>query len=666
MQVAAWWAVGMAGLVSLISPAVLRPVLQRHGIIDQPNERSSHVSPTLRAGGIAPLVGFVLACGLVASLVDDQARTVIVVIGLGGVLAGLLGLAEDVYGLSVLTRATGHLLVGVLVSVFLGVALGPPWWQIVIGAAVLMIYVNVANFMDGINGISALHGLVAGVAYAVFGMLSHTTWLMLLGLAVAAAFVVFLPWNLRSPGMFLGDVGSYLLGASLASLAVAAWFAGFSTVAVLAPGAIYLADTFATIVRRTIREEPVLRPHRSHAYQRLTDTGLGHIQVAAIVTLFSLATSSLGVLVVRGWLAPWLALVLIAGVCALYLALPRIRGHRLAPRAVNQLKPFELPDPTLPRPDFAPARWAVLGASGFVGSALVTHLRSLGYQVEEVQAPRLVLDPASDEGEAVAAMCSEHPELGALVTALQGADVVVNCAGLATPDAPSSDELYGANALLPALVCRAAQRAGVRRMIHLSSAAVQGHRTVLDESAEVSPFSPYSRSKALGERAFLATARPQRVDAAVIRATSVQGPGRRTTASLKRISKSPLASVAGDGQQPTVVSSIDGLVDFITRVSVSTGRLGPIMLQPWEGLSASDVLRTAGGAEPRHLPSWFCEAMLTCARQIGRVVPEVAGAGRRLEMMWMGQRQVSTHQAAFPAVSPERLEAILSEPDVAA
>lgn len=661
VQVAAWWAVGMAGLVSLISPAVLRPVLQRHGIIDRPNERSSHVRPTLRAGGIAPLVGFVLACGLLASLVDDQSRTVIVMIGLGGVLAGLLGLAEDVYGLSVLTRAAGHLLLGALVSTLLGVALGSHWWQIAIGAAVVMVYVNVANFMDGINGISGLHGLVVGVAYAVLGLLSHTAWLMLLGLAVAVAFVVFLPWNLRSPGIFLGDVGSYLLGASLASLGVAAWFAGFSPVAVLAPGAIYLADTFSTIVRRLIREEPVLRSHRGHTYQRLTDTGLGHVPVAAIVTLFSLATSGLGVLVLRGWLASWLALVLIAGVCALYLALPRIRGHRLAPRAVNQLKPFELPGPIPPRPGFAPTRWAVLGASGFVGSALVAHLRSLGYEVEEVPAPRLALEPASDDGNAVASMASTHAETQVLSSALHGVDVVVNAAGLATPDAPPSDLLYGANALLPALLITAAKRAGVRRAIHLSSAAVQGRREVLDATAEVSPFSPYSRSKALGEWAFFAAAGPDPgTDAIVLRATSVQGPGRGTTASLRRVANSRFASVAGAGTRPTVVSSINGLVDSISRASLSTQPLRRIVLQPWEGYSVSDVLRAAGGREPQHLPRLLCRTVLFCARSVGRVVPEVAGAARRLELMWFGQRQDSAPGQGLPAVPREVLESILS------
>lgn len=667
MQVAAWWAIGAALLVSLMSPIVLRPVLHRHGIVDRPNERSSHVNPTLRAGGIAPLAGFLLGCGLLVAVLDGQSRAVVWIVALGALLAGLLGLTEDVRGLSVLVRAAGLLVVGLVVGILLGAVFSASWWQGAVGALALLVYVNITNFMDGIDGISGLHGLIGGGAYALFGVLSHTPWLALSGMVVGAAFAAFLPWNLRTPGIFLGDVGSYLLGASLAGMGVAAWFAGFSPVVVLAPCAIYLADTFSTLARRVAREEPILRSHRTHIYQRLTDTGLGHVQVATIVSLLSLSTSTLGAMALRGWLSSWLALLLIVGVCGLYIAMPRLRGNRLAPRTANALKPFELPGPIQSRPDFAPKRWIVLGASGFVGSALVTHLSSLGHDVQKLPAPRLTLDPASDHGEAIAASAVQHAALDALISALQGVDVVVNSAGMATPDAPPSDQLYGANALLPALVCHAAGVAGVQRTIHLSSAAVQGHRPVLDETADALPFSPYSRSKALGERAFLAAGRARPgSDAIVIRATSVQGRGRRTTASLKRISGSHLASVAGTGDQPTVVSSIDGLVDFITQVSLSTGTVGPIMLQPWEGYTVSEVLRAAGGSEPRHLPSWSCRAVLLCMRQLGKVIPEIAGAGRRLEMMWMGQQQVSTYEAVFPAVPRGHLKAILSEPDAVA
>lgn len=667
VQIVGWWAVGMGAVVSLISPVALRPVLERHGIVDRPNERSSHLDPTLRAGGIAQLAGLALACTVLSTAMDGVPRSVILVIAITGILASLLGLAEDVYGLSVVARAMGQLLVGIVVSSLLGLVLGAHWWQVVGGAIAVMTYVNVANFMDGVNGISGMHGLLVGGTYALFGLLAQTSWLTDLGLVVAATFAVFLPWNLRKPGIFLGDVGSYLLGASIASIAVAASFAGFSPVVVLAPVAVYLADTSSTIIRRVLREEPVLRSHRAHSYQRLTDTGLSHVQVATIVTLFSLATSTLGVLVLHGSLTSWLAVPLIAAICAVYLALPRARGNRLGPRPASRLEPFALPDRIPPRPGFAPTRWAVLGASGFVGSALVAHLEASGHEVKAIRAPRLTLGPAAGSAETVAGIAADHGVLAELTARLQDVDVVVNSAGLATPDSPPSDELYGANALLPPLVCLAAQRAGAARVIHLSSAAVQGHRPVLDETIDAVPFSPYSRSKALGERAFLAAGRTARaMDAVVIRATSVQGHGRRTTASLRRISRSPLASVAGNGDQPTVVSSIDGLTDFVTRVSVGNGALSPIMIQPWEGLSVGDVLRLAGGSEPRHLPSWVCRVVLACVGQVGRVVPELAGAGRRLEMMWMGQRQTSGHETEFPPVPRERLESILAASDVVA
>lgn len=331
---------------------------------------------------------------------------------------------------------------------------------------------------------------------------------------------------------------------------------------------------------------------------------------------------------------------------------------------MNQIRPFELPAPIPARPAFAPVRWAVLGASGFVGSALVAHLRSLGCEVAKVSAPRLSLDPSSNDGHVVALLASTQSQTEVLSSALQGVDVVVNAAGLATPDAPPSDALYGGNALLPAVVVTAAARAGVGRAIHVSSAAVQGRREVLDTTAQVSPFSPYSRSKALGEAAFFAAANlhPD-TDALVLRATSVQGPGRSATAALRRVAASPFASVAGNGNWPTVVSSINGLVDSISRVALSTQPLDRILLQPWEGYSVSDVLRAAGGREPQHLPRLLCRAALCCARSLGRAVPQVAGAARRLELMWFGQGQATDHRKGLPAVPRGVLESVLSGSD---
>ena len=300
-----------------------------------------------------------------------------------------------------------------------------------------------------------------------------------------------------------------------------------------------------------------------------------------------------------------------------------------------------LPPDSPARESWNPQRWAVLGATGFIGSAIVRHLVAQGADVLPLSAPRVELSPQMNDGKQVAALAEGHPEAARLAEALSGVDVVINAAGMATPDGRASAALYGADSLLPAIVAAAAIRAKVGRFIHLSSAAVQGNRQVLDASSEVAPFSAFSHAKALGERAVLALVGRETsdTDMLIIRATSVQGPGRPTTESLRRIAGSPLSSVAAPGDYPTVVSSLGGLTSFVEKAGRSTAALPPILLQPWEGLNVRQVLELAGDRPPIVLPAWLCRGTVTAGRTLGRAVPKVAGLARRVEIMWFGQKQ---------------------------
>ncbi len=294
-------------LVTCAEPVVIR-LLRRASAVDVPNARSSHTVPTPRGGGAPIAVALVLA----ALFLGGQ-LSLPFVIGVGGF--GALGLADDLRRLPAIGRLAMQAAIGAVAAAVLTdwaghhgplaqvgqlglLGLPPVARVLVLATAVALIaawiagFVNAFNFMDGINGISAAHALVAGAAYACLGAWHHDSFLIGIGGVVAACALAFLPWNAMAARVFLGDVGSYALGAALAVLAVSAVLRGIPVEAAAAPIALYLADTGWTLQRRVRAGERWLEAHRTHAYQRLCDVGWSHQQVtlvtAAATTLLCL------------------------------------------------------------------------------------------------------------------------------------------------------------------------------------------------------------------------------------------------------------------------------------------------------------------------------------------------------------------------------------------
>jgi nucleoside-diphosphate-sugar epimerase len=224
------------------------------------------------------------------------------------------------------------------------------------------------------------------------------------------------------------------------------------------------------------------------------------------------------------------------------------------------------------------------------------------------------------------------PEIRVLAESLEGCDVVVNAAGVATATG-HGDSLFGANALLPGLLVAVAPSNA--RFVHVSSAAVQGRLRVLNETEERAPFSPYSLSKSLGEQVVLAT----RPGAVCYRPTSVHGPGRDVTRSLVRVLKSPLASVAGTGELPSPQVRVENVGDAVALLATTEEAPPRVVLHPSEGMTTGNLVRILGGREPLRMPWGLARAAVAVAFFVGRAVPASAGVARRLEMLWFGQGQ---------------------------
>jgi UDP-N-acetylmuramyl pentapeptide phosphotransferase/UDP-N-acetylglucosamine-1-phosphate transferase len=315
-----------AALVALAVTAIVMPglivALRHKEVLDHPNERSSHQQVTVRGAGVAVAIGSI--AGLVSWNPHQPGRWWLAAAAVG---FGVVGFLDDVRSLSPKLRLGVQFAgsVAALALASLTHQIGGGWWLAVLGAFGVMAYVNAFNFMDGINGISGSQAAVAGVALALAGHRVHSDVAQLGGLVIAGAAVGFLPFNVPQARAFLGDVGSYFIGAWLALVAVVVFDRGAGFVAVAAIGSVYATDTAFTLVRRVVRGEDWWSPHRQHAYQRLTDTGLSHVAVASIVAVFTAGASTLGVLSV-GQSASVSALLLAGAalVCALYLATPSL------------------------------------------------------------------------------------------------------------------------------------------------------------------------------------------------------------------------------------------------------------------------------------------------------------------------------------------------------
>jgi len=330
-------AVACGAFVSAAEPVTV-PLLRRMAAIDTPNVRSSHTVPTPRGGGVPIAIGLVLAALLIHSAVTLTFGATV------GVFAAI-GFADDLTGLPAGRRlamqGTASLAAGAVLARMAGL---PP--ALVAAAAVVLAvwivgFVNAFNFMDGVNGISAAHALLGGASYACLGFWRPDAFLAAGGAAVAAGALAFLPWNAVRARVFLGDVGSYTLGAALALLAAAAVLRGIPPEAALGPLALYLADTAWTLQRRFRAGEPILQAHRTHTYQRLCDSGWSHQRVTLVTGATTAVVSLLGAVS----LTPYPSLraaadLAVIALLAVYLRAPALLGrpasmakHRIQSRA---------------------------------------------------------------------------------------------------------------------------------------------------------------------------------------------------------------------------------------------------------------------------------------------------------------------------------------------
>ena len=277
----------LAGIVSVVTMAVL--LRSRSLPLDKPNERSLHVVPVPRTGGIA------IVAGLIAAALWLRASPVLWVPAVALAFASYF---DDRHALPAAVRLAMHF---VAAGIFL-------WLDAGSSAAALLVVLwlgiawttNLYNFMDGSDGLAGGMAVIGFGTYALAAWLGGNREFELLAWSIAAAAAGFLIFNFPPAKIFMGDVGSIPLGFLAGAFGVAGWqrelWPLWFPLVVFAP---FIVDASITLARRLLRGERVWKAHRQHYYQRLILAGWSHRKTALSEYALMLLCSTVAILCLR-------------------------------------------------------------------------------------------------------------------------------------------------------------------------------------------------------------------------------------------------------------------------------------------------------------------------------------------------------------------------------
>ena len=305
-------------------------ILNKYELFDAPTERSNHANPVPTGAGIAFILvalGFLIVANAPENLLW------------GTLILCLVGFIDDMRGVPIVHRfgvqCIAVLLAMGTVQMPLLQGIVPLWLDYPIMLLLWLWFINLFNFMDGIDEISVMESaaIAAGIAVLGFTVPDIPRSLAIDAVIIIAAVLAFYPWNRHPAALFMGDAGSLPLGFLMGYLLLSLAGHGYWEAALILP-AYYLTDATVTLGRRVIKRQAPWQAHSEHFYQKAVRAGRSHAQVAhsvLTVNIFLVAFACLSVMkgpVSYAMLA--LAYAMSVAFCVLLARPPKVSADEMA------------------------------------------------------------------------------------------------------------------------------------------------------------------------------------------------------------------------------------------------------------------------------------------------------------------------------------------------
>jgi len=281
----------LAMVVTMAWLPVFGRLATRWGIVDKPGARKVHAIPIPRIGGLAMLIGVLVAALIVIPLQPNDRWFLVASV----VLAGF-GAADDRFDLNYRIKLVGQM-IAILIVVIAGDAqihsitlvdrvMLPEWLSIPLTVFFLVGITNAINLADGLDGLA---GGTTFLCLGALAMLSHgsgQTLTAALSLAFAGAILGFLRFNTFPASVFMGDAGSQLLGFAVGVLSLRATQSGTSALSAAIPVlllALPILDTLSVMVQRVSEGRSPFSADKNHIHHKLLALGFDHHEAVMVI-----------------------------------------------------------------------------------------------------------------------------------------------------------------------------------------------------------------------------------------------------------------------------------------------------------------------------------------------------------------------------------------------
>ena len=276
-------------LLSFLLTYIIKNYAIKNSLVAKVNERSSHRIPIPHGGGIA--IAITWFTGLVYLFIQNQIDNSLFYALMAGTIISVVSYLDDLYELSARIRLFTQAFVAIVGLYLLGgfenldlffFTIKNPLFTNIIAFFMIIWFINLYNFLDGIDGYAGSEAIFLALSGYVFFGGSHF-------LVLTMSILGFLVWNWHTAKIFMGDVGSTLLGYNIAifTLYYANQDASNFWVWIILFGLFWFDATF-TLYRRYRNGEKLSKAHKNHAYQRLHQSGWRHDKIVLFSILVNL------------------------------------------------------------------------------------------------------------------------------------------------------------------------------------------------------------------------------------------------------------------------------------------------------------------------------------------------------------------------------------------